>query len=115
MCNVFIILPPIGNPTKEWSKNFASWATSVAPKPYNSFGIMAATKIAPVGYIANSLEEVWNLSRKITEVTHNHPDGIKGAEAVAVAVFLAKSGMEKEKIRSYISENYYEMNGSLDD
>ena len=48
-------------------------------------------------------------------ITHNHPDGIKGAEAVAVAVFLAKSGMKKEKIRSYISENYYEMNGSLDD
>src|SRR5699024_5398929 len=61
-------------------------------------------------YVAKNLKEVKELSRKVTEITHNHPEGIKGAEATAVAEWLALNGCSKEEIGKYIDENYYPMN-----
>lgn len=61
------------------------------PKPYNSYGNGAAMRVSAAGFAANSIEEAKKLSRLVTEVSHNHPEGIKGAEATAVAIFMAKT------------------------
>ena len=65
--------------------------------------------------LAKDLEECKRLSRIVTEVTHNHPEGLKGAEAIAVCVLLAKIGKSKEDIRSYMKDNYYALNFTLED
>lgn len=93
---------------------FRSWIFSDEPKPYNSFGNGAAMRVSAAGFAANSLDEAKLISKKITEVTHNHPEGIKGAEAVATAIFMAKAGKSMLEIRDYIDENYYPMNFTLD-
>lgn len=95
--------------------SFYNWMFSDNPKPYNSYGNGAAMRVSPAGFAATSLEEAKELSRLVTEVTHNHPEGIKGAEATAVAIYLAKSGSSILKIRDYINDNYYPMNFTLDD
>ena len=89
---------------------FYEWLISGSVKPYNSFGNGSAMRISAIPYVAKSLEEVKELSRKVTEITHNHPEGIKGAEATAVAEWMALNGSSKEEIRKYIDENYYPMN-----
>ena len=94
--------------------SFYNWIFSENPKPYNSFGNGAAMRVSAVGFAANSLEEVKEMSRLITEVTHNHPEGIKGAEATAVAIYMARMGSSIFEIRDYIDKNYYLMNFTLD-
>lgn len=76
-------------------------------EPYNSFGNGSAMRISPVGWIANSEEEVKKLSKAITEITHNHPEGIKGAEAVAMTIYLALHGASKEEIKDRMIKDYY--------
>lgn len=94
---------------------FYKWIFAEAPHPYNSFGNGAAMRISPVGFIAKAEEEVHHLSNVITGVTHNHPEGLKGAEAVAMAIFLAKNGATKEEIKERINQDYYELNFTIDD
>lgn len=94
---------------------FYNWMYSESPEPYNSFGNGAAMRISACGHVAQSVEEAKSLSHTVTAVTHNHPEGIKGAEAVAVAVFMARSGKNLLEIRDYIDKNYYPMDFSLDD
>lgn len=102
-------------PTSGYGGRFYGWIYSDHPKPYNSFGNGAAMRVSACGYVANSIEEVKMISRKVTEVSHNHPEGIKGAEATAVAVYLARTGKNILEIRDYINENYYPMNFTLDE
>jgi type I restriction enzyme M protein len=97
-----------------YGRGFYKWIFSDTPQPYNSFGNGAAMRVSAAGFAANSLEETKLLSRKITEVTHNHPEGIKGAEATAIAIYLAKTGKNILEIRDYIDKNYYPMNFTLD-
>ncbi|WP_312563186.1 N-6 DNA methylase, partial [Anaerospora sp.] len=92
---------------------FQTWMYSDNPQPYNSFGNGAAMRVSACGFAASTLEEAKLLSKKVTEVTHNHPDGIKGAEATTVAIFLAKTGKNILEIRDYINDNYYPMNFTL--
>lgn len=75
--------------------------------PYNSFGNGAAMRISPVGFIAKDVKEAKELSRKVTEITHNHPEGLKGAEATAVAIVMARKGYSKEEIKTVMERNYY--------
>lgn len=89
---------------------FARWIDSNNPRPYNSFGNGSAMRISAVAYFAKSLDEVKELSKKVSEVTHNHPEGIKGAEATAVAIYMALNKYNKDEIKKYIEENYYSMN-----
>ena len=94
---------------------FRQWILSPQPKPpYHSFGNGAAMRISPVVHAADSLEAVKQLSRQVTAVTHDHPEGIKGAEAAAVAGYLAKAGATIPEIRVHIHENYYPMDFTLD-
>ncbi len=93
---------------------FRRWMFSSNPQPYNSFGNGAAMRVSPAGFAATSLEEAKVLARKVTEVTHNHPEGLKGAEATAVAIYMARTGSSILEIRDYIDQNYYPMNFTLD-
>ena len=83
-------------------------------KPYNSYGNGSAMRVSPVGWIANSKEEVKVLSKTVTEITHNHPEGIKGAEAVAMAIYLALHGVSKEEIKERMINEYYPEIADLD-
>ena len=86
---------------------FHRWMYGDKPEPYSSCGNGAAMRVSPVGLIARSLDEVVEMSRTVTEITHNHPEGIKGAEATAVAVYLARVGESKDAIKGVIMGRYY--------
>lgn len=72
-------------------------------------------RVSPCALVATSLEEALDLAKQSAEVTHNHPEGIKGAQATAAAVYLARSGSGKEEIRSYIQDNFYDIRSTLDE
>ncbi len=93
---------------------FRRWLYSGNPQNYNSFGNGAAMRVSACGYVAKSSEEAKSLSHDVTCVTHNHPEGLKGAEAVAVAIYLARTGKSILEIRDYITHNYYDINFTLD-
>ena len=97
-----------------YGSGFRKWVFSKKPKPYNSFGNGAAMRVSAAGFAANSVNEAKTIAKIITEVTHNHPEGIKGAEATAVAIYMAKTGSSILEIRDYIDKNYYPMNFTLD-
>ena len=97
-----------------YGRNFYNWIFADDPKPYNSYGNGSAMRVSPCGYAATSIDEAKAFSAKVTEVSHNHPEGMKGAEAIAVAIFLARNGKTKDEIREYIARNYYEINFTLD-
>ena len=94
---------------------FRLWLKDEFPQPYNSWGNGAAMRVSACGWAGRTLEEVKELSRAVTEVTHNHPEGIKGAEATAVAVYLALAGKTIDEIREVIDREYYPMNFTLDE
>ena len=102
-------------PRAGYGGRFRQWLRSDEPQPYNSFGNGSAMRVGPVAYAAKSLNEVKLLSRKVTEVTHNHPEGIKGAEAVAVATYMALHGSTMPEIRQCIDQEYYPMDFTLDE
>lgn len=102
-------------PSCGYGGSFGLWVFSNNPKPYNSFGNGAAMRVSPVGFVAKSLDQAISLSKKVTEVTHNHPEGIKGAEATAVAIYLARNGYNINDIKNYIDKHYYKMNFTLDE
>lgn len=101
-------------PDSGYGLGFEEWINSNNPKPYNSYGNGAAMRVSACGFVASSLDEAKKLSEKVTSVTHNHPEGIKGAEATAVAIYLAKTGKSILEIRDYIDKYYYPMNFTLD-
>jgi len=94
---------------------FGHWIFSDNPKPYNSFGNGAAMRISPIGFIAATEEKARILSERITAVTHNHNEGIKGAEATVISIYMAKKRASKEEIRQEINENYYNLNFTIDE
>ena len=103
------------HPMGSYGNRFAGWLRSDDPQPYNSCGNGSAMRVSPCGLIANSLEEALDLAKQSAEVTHNHPEGIKGAQATAAAIYLAKTRSTKEGIASYIHEHFYRMDRSLDE
>ena len=94
---------------------FYEWIWSDNPQPYKSFGNGAAMRVSPCGLIAKTESEAKLLSRKVTEVTHNHKEGIKGAEATTVAIFMAKNGAAMQEIRERIANEYYSLNFKIDE
>jgi len=93
---------------------FARWMFSDHPKPYNSFGNGAAMRISPAGFTARTETGVISLAKTITAVTHNHVEGIKGAEATAVAIWMARHGSLKSEIQRKINNDYYPINFTID-
>ncbi len=93
---------------------FKQWIFSERPAPYNSFGNGAAMRVSACGFAAKNLGSAKELSSQVTEVSHNHPEGLKGAEAAAVCILLARAGKNIKEIRDYVNEHYYPMNFTLD-
>ena len=98
----------------EYGGRFYKWLTDETMGPYKSFGNGSGMRVSPVAYAADTLEDVERLAKWSAEVTHNSRDGIYGAQAIAAATFLARTGKSKEEIRKYISDNYYILNFTLD-
>jgi len=95
--------------------NFSDWMFSVNPQPYNSFGNGSAMRVSACGWAAQTLNEARALSYAVTAVTHDHPEGLWGAEATACAVWMANAGCSKKEIRAFIEEHYYDLDFTIDE
>ena len=102
-------------PRAGYGSKFLVWMLTDVSRPYGSFGNGSAMRVSPCAMVARSLEEVKKFAYAVTAVTHNHPEGLKGAEAVAVAAFLAKEKWSKAEIRQYVQDHYYSMDFSIDE
>ena len=101
-------------PGRDYGEMYLRWVQSDSNAPYGSFGNGAAMRVSPCGWAAVSLEEAEELARTVTAVTHSHPQAVHGAQAVAGAVYLARTGASREKIRAYIEGNFYCLDFTLD-
>lgn len=102
-------------PRAGFGSSFRKWAESTDLTPYNSWGNGAAMRISPVGFAYESLPETQKMAEKFTAVTHDHPEGIKGACATASAIYLARTGASKEEIRNYLQATYgYNLQRTVD-
>ena len=101
-------------PAAGYGGSFRNWLASSFPEPYNSFGNGSAMRSGPIGWFSKSIDECLELAKSSAEVTHNHPEGIKGAQAVAIAVFLARNGQSKMEIKQFIETTFqYSLNRTL--
>lgn len=95
---------------------FRHWLRSNRPQPYGSYGNGSAMRVSSAAWLFDDLETVRHMARLSAEVTHNHPEGIKGAEATACAIYLARTGNTKSEIKAYIEENFhYNLSRSCDE
>ena len=95
---------------------FASWLRSPSPRPYNSFGNGSAMRVSPIGWAFESLEETLRQAALSAEPTHDHPEGIKGAVAVAHAIYIARNGSSKDEICGTVESRYgYDLRRTLDE
>jgi ADP-ribosylglycohydrolase len=93
-------------PRAGYGGSFSKWLNSNNPEPYNSWGNGAAMRVSPVGFAFGDSETVLREAARTAEITHNHPEGIKGARAAALAVFLARTGAGKEDIKKEITGRF---------
>ena len=104
------------HPMGAYGNMFSQWLRSDNPMPYNSWGNGSAMRVSAVGFAFDTLEETMNVAKKCAEVTHNHPEGIKGAQATAAAIFMARTGSPKKEIRRFITDTFgYNLDRSCDD
>ena len=103
-------------PHAGYGGRFRHWLRDRHPQPYNSWGNGSAMRVSSVGWLYKDLETVRRMAKLSAEVTHNHPEGIKGAEATASAIFLARTGSTKAEIKTYIEENFhYDLSRTCDE
>ena len=101
-------------PKSGYGPSFIDWIFSDHPEPYNSYGNGSAMRVSPCAYAAQSLEEALQLCDTVTQITHNHPEGMKGARAVTAAIFLARQGKSQAEIRAYVKDQYYTFDPYID-
>ena len=103
-------------PGRGYGGNFSHWIHAKNPQPYNSWGNGSAMRVSPVGFAFNSVAEVLAEAEQSAAVTHNHPEGIKGAQATALAIILGRQGVTREEIRQEIVGRFdYDLHRTLDD
>ena len=103
-------------PNAGYGGRFSAWLLNPDPKPYDSFGNGSAMRVSPVAWYFHSLEKVQQFAEISAKVTHDHPEGIKGASAVATAIFMARNGRDKNYIKRYIELKYhYDFSKTLDE
>jgi ADP-ribosyl-[dinitrogen reductase] hydrolase len=103
-------------PHRGYGGNFKKWLSAENPKPYNSWGNGSAMRVSPVGWYCGNIDDVLAEARKSAEVTHNHPEGIKGAQAAAASVFLARTGKSKNEIKRFITDSFgYDLNRTIEE
>ena len=100
-------------PRAGYGGRFYGWLASCDRRPYNSWGNGSGMRVSPAGWMYDTLEETLHAAKLTAEVTHNHPEGVKGAQAVAAAVFLARTGGTKEEIRAFVEANFYKLDFRL--
>ncbi|MCC5875455.1 MAG: ADP-ribosylglycohydrolase family protein [Candidatus Sumerlaeia bacterium] len=104
------------HPDAGYGGTFVEWLMGDNPKPYNSWGNGSAMRVSPVGWAFDSEEDVLREAARSAEISHNHPEGIKGAQAVALAVYMARMKATKEDIRKEISNRFgYDLHRSVDE
>ena len=102
-------------PTAGYGGTFIHWAQRAETEPYNSWGNGSAMRVSPVAYVGDSLEEVLRLAAESALVTHNHPEGIRGAQATAGAIFLARTKHSKDDIREFVTQEIgYDLDRTLE-
>lgn len=102
-------------PRAGYGGRFFHWLSKNGTRPYNSFGNGSGMRVSPAGWLYGTLEETLHAAKLTAEVTHDHPEGIKGAQAIAAAVFLARTGRSKTEIRQFVEENFYALDFTLDE
>ena len=103
-------------PYAGYGGRFRHWLRESNPKPYGSYGNGSAMRVSAAGWLYDSMERTREVARATANVTHNHPEGIKGAEATASAIYMARNGFSKEEIKEYIErEFHYNLNRTLDE
>lgn len=102
-------------PKAGYGEAFGEWLCRYDFYPYNSWGNGAGMRVTPVGWLYDTLEETLHYAKLAAEVTHNHPEAIKGAQAISACVFLARTGASKEEIREYTKMNFYSLDFTLDE
>lgn len=103
-------------PNAGYGGRFRQWISSEDPQPYYSYGNGSAMRVSSVAWLYDTLEEVEDFARVSAQVTHNHPEGIKGAQATAAAIFLSRKGTDKKDIKKYIEKKYgYNLSRSCKD
>ena len=103
-------------PGAGYGGRFVTWLFSRRTEPYGSYGNGSGMRVSSVGWLYDSLERTREVARWTSEVTHNHPEGIKGAESVAAAIYLARTGSSKEEIKAYIEDEFgYDLSRTLDE
>jgi ADP-ribosylglycohydrolase len=103
-------------PGRGYGGSFHRWARGTSSNPYNSWGNGAAMRISPAGFAYDDLKTVLARAEEFTEITHNHPEGIKGGQATAAAIYLARTGSTKEYIKSFIEEQFgYDLSLHVDE
>ena len=99
-----------------YGDRFIWWLMQSNPKPYDSWGNGSAMRVSPIGWFFDNIEDVLEQAKKSAEVSHNHPEGIKGAQAVAASVYLARKGKSKNGIKEYIAHNFsYDLDRTIDE
>lgn len=93
-------------PNQSWGERYNAWFRNDKREPYNSFGNGSAMRVSPIGWAFDTLEETLKEAKRSAEVTHNHPEGVKGAQAVASAIFLARNKKSKMEIKEYIEDKF---------
>ena len=103
-------------PDAGYGGRFRSWLRSGEKKPYGSYGNGSAMRVSSVGWLYDTIEETRRIAKLTAQVTHNHPEGIKGAEVTASAIFLARTGSSKEEIRDFIVREFgYDLSRTCDE
>jgi ADP-ribosylglycohydrolase len=103
-------------PNAGYGASFYGWLGSPDPQPYDSWGNRSAMRVSPVGFAFDTVDDVLREAARSAEVSHNHPEGIKGAQATALAIFLARTTGDKDLIRAEITERFgYDLDRTLDD
>lgn len=104
------------HPRAGYGGGFRKWMMSANPQPYNSYGNGSAMRVSPIGFMAQSQAWILSEAKKSDEVTHNHPEGVKGAESVALAIYLARTGADKATIRQTISGRFdYDLSRTIEE
>ena len=93
-------------PGRGYGEWFNHWIHMDNPQPYNSFGNGSAMRVSPIGWAFDSLKKTLGEAEKSAAISHNHPEGIKGAQAVAAGIFLARTGHSKKEIKEYVTSNF---------
>ena len=111
-----LLVPLFMFPDAGYGGRFIRWVLGDSREPINSFGNGSAMRVSAAGWLGDTLEETLRLAKLSAEVTHNHPEGIKGAQATAAAMFMARNGKTKEEIKDFIESKFgYDLNKTMDD